>query len=78
MTVKYRTDGPVTVDEDVDQLHKYHPDIEELIAVDLHGLTGRGPEIHRIVVQEELDESEQTALEDYLNASIEQIPDDPS
>ena len=66
----YRLETPQTPDEEVEYLHEYHDDIEAILTTELHGLTGDGTEIHRVVVVEPVTASEQSALEDYLGSAV--------
>lgn len=80
MTVTYITeDGSLTVpDESKRPLHTYHNAIEQRLndGVYLHGLTGVGNGVRRIVVSDELSESAKSDLEDYLKTGIELVPGD--
>ena len=83
MPVTYATtDGSLTVpDESNRPLHTYHNAIAQRGNVDDPddiGLTGQGNGIRRIVLPEELSESEQSGLEDYLKTSIELVQDGTS
>lgn len=77
MPIEYITaDGSLTVpDESNRPLHTYHNAIEQRLdeGIELHGLTGKGNGIRRIVVSNELSESAKSDLEDYLKTSIELV-----
>ena len=51
-------------------LHTYHARIENQIGVEVIGLTGQGNQIRRLVVPEELSDSEQSDIEDWLGVSL--------
>ena len=74
MTVTYITaDGSLTVpDESNRPLHTYHNAIEQRLddGVDLHGLTGVGNGVRRVVVSDQLTDSAKSDVEDYLNTEI--------
>ena len=80
--IEYVTeDGSLTVpDESNRPLHTYHNAIEQRLDddVDLHGLTGVGNGVRRVVVSDELSESSKSDLEDYLKTGIELVQDDQS
>ena len=69
--------GSLTVpDESERPLDTYHNAIEQRINVNLHGLTGRDNAVRRVVVSDELSDSNQTDVEDYLKSDIELVQDD--
>ena len=74
MTVTYITaDGSLTVpDESNRPLHTYHNAIQQRLddGVDLHGLTGVGNGVRRVVVSDQLTDSAKSDVEDYLNTEI--------
>jgi len=72
MPVTYRTqDGDLAQPEESERpLHTYHPKIENQIGVDVLGLAGRGNQIRRLVVSEELSDSEQSDIGDWLGVSL--------
>ena len=59
MLVAYVTGGGELAQPDDSErpLHTYHPRIENQIGVEVIGLTGRGNQIRRLVVPEELSDS---------------------
>ena len=75
MTQRYETaDGELTEpDQPKQPLDRYHDDIEAIISAELLGLTGRDTKIFRIIVGDELSDSEQSDLEQYLNGNIELV-----
>ena len=67
----------ITEDEELAQpeeserpLHTYRARIENQIGVKVIGLTGKGTQIRRLVVPEELSESEKSDIEDWLGVSL--------
>ena len=82
MAIEYVTeDGSLTVpDESNRPLHTYQNAIEQRLddGVVLHGLTGAGNGVRRVVVSDELSESSKSDLEDYLKTGIELVQDDQS
>ena len=54
-------------DNDKDQLHKYHNDINELVDCDVIGVTGHGSKIRTISLSKKCDVSH---LEDWLNSGL--------
>ena len=79
MAVTYITEGrSLTVpDESNRPLHTYHNAIAQRANVDPDdvGLTGQGNGIRRIVLPDELSDSERSDLEDYLKTGIVLVPD---
>ena len=72
MAVTYITkDGELAQPEESDRpLHTYRPRIKNQIGVEVIGLTGKENQIRRLVVPEELSESEKSDIEDWLGVSI--------
>ena len=71
--VVYVVDGPLAVpDESERPLHSYHNPIKQRLDedVDLHGLTGKGNGIRRIVVSDELSVGSKSDLEHYLDTEL--------
>ena len=69
-------DGELSQPDDSERpLHTYHNRIENQIGVELLGLTGKGNQIRRLVVPEELSNSEQADIVDWLG--VELVLDDP-
>ena len=75
MSVTYITkDGSLAVpDESNRPLHTYNNAIEQRIDVELHGLTGVGNGVRRVVVSDELSESNKSDLENYLKTEIRKV-----
>ena len=69
MPVIYQTiDGELAKpDNDKDQLHEYHNDINELVDCEVIGLTGAGSKIRTISLSEKCNVSN---LEDWLNSDL--------
>ena len=64
-------DGELAQPEESERpLDTYHPRIENQIGVEVIGLTGRGNQIRRLVVPEELSDGEQSDIEDWLGVSL--------
>jgi len=82
MAVTYITSGEsmAVPDESKRPLHSYHSAIEQRLddGIELHGLTGRGKGIRRVVVSDELSDSEKSDLEDYLKTEVESLSVDNS
>jgi len=66
MSVVYKCDL-TTPETPRDQLHDYHGDINDLVDVDVIGVTGDSSKIRRIVLSETTDVSN---LEDWLGESL--------
>ena len=56
-----------TPDTPKDELHEYHAVINELVDVDVIGVTGQNSKIRRIVLADESDVSE---IEDWLGSDL--------
>ena len=78
MPVTYITDdGELAQPSESERpLHTYQPRIKNQIGVEVIGLTGKGNQIRRLVVPEELSDSEQSDIEDWLGVSLALDKDD--
>jgi len=73
MSVSYRTDTLATPPEPKTPLNKYHTDISDIISEDLLGLTGQNNQIGKIIVSQELSDSDVQDLQDWLGAPISKV-----
>jgi len=64
-------DGELAQPEESERpLHTYLPKIENQIGVEVIGLTGRGNQIRRLVVPDELSDNEQSDIEHWIGVGI--------
>ena len=64
-------DGGLAQPEESERpLHTYHSKIENQMGVEVIGLTGKGNKIRRLVLPDELSDSEQTDIEEWLGVKL--------